>query len=125
MRQVHVPAKRHTIILNPIRFKRTEIMFAVEAADGGPVSGKIEERRKAMFGPKSTLHDLQSEHQFRVGGMVHGYRLAVIPNQDVVVTFHTRHWQPKDLFIAVALVFVGFGVLGAVLQALGLSAPPP
>ena len=81
-----------------------------EAGDGGPVSGRIEERRRGMFGHKSEFHELRSENRFRVGMMARGYALFAIPDRDTEVRFLTGHVDQRDVLKWVA---IGVGALFA------------
>lgn len=119
MRPVPVKAKHHTVILQPIGAMAKDVIFTVETGDGSPPSGKVEERRKALFGFKSTMHDLRAEHRFRIGSLTNGFRLALIPDQDVVVYFQTSHTQFKDVLKVCAIVFVGMFALTQILRLLG------
>lgn len=100
------------------------MIFTAEAAGGGAVSGKIEERRRGMFGYKSKLFDLKAENRFRIGTFTNGYKLSVIPDQDVVVGFQTSHWQVRDLLKGVAVVFGGMIALSVIINLLGVTPPP-
>jgi len=67
MKPVEARAKRRTKILHPFSVSAADVIFTAETKDGSPVSGKIEERRKSLFGYKSAIHDLKAENRFRIG----------------------------------------------------------
>jgi len=124
MKPVRARAKQHTVILHPVSGKGSDVLFSVEAIDGGAGSGKIEERRKGMFGYKSQLHDLKPENRFRIGALTNGYKLSVIPDQAVMVQFQTSHWQVKDLLKVGACVLGGMIALSFLMNLLGIEPPP-
>lgn len=124
VKPVKARAKRHTTILHPLSGSGSDVIFRAEGADGGPVSGRIEERRKGLFGHKSKLHDLKPENSFRIGTLTNGYRLSVIPDQDVTITFLTSHWQVRDLLKWAAIIFGGMIALSVVMNLLGFAPPP-
>jgi len=125
MKPIHAKAKRHTTILRPFAGNRSDVIFSVETKDGGAVSGKIEERRKKLMGYKSEIHDLKPENKFRISAISQGYRLSVIPAQDVIVHFQTKHFQLATVLKYAGIFFGGLFALGLVMQLLGVESPPP
>lgn len=125
MKPVEARAKRRTKILHPFSVSAADVIFTAETKDGSPVSGKIEERRKSLFGYKSAIHDLKAENRFRIGTFKQGFRLSVIPDQDVTITFYTSHVQVWDVLKYVAMAIAGMMALSLIMNTLGIGTQPP
>lgn len=125
MKPIQAPAKRHTRILHPLSTMAADVIFTAETQDGSAVSGKIEERRKGLFGYKSTIHDLKPENRFRIGTFTNGFRLSVIPDQDVEIQFQTSHIQVSDLLKYGAMALAGMLALSVIMNQLGIGTQPP
>lgn len=125
MKPIEARAKRRTKILHPFSVSAADVIFTAETKDGSPVSGKIEERRKSLFGYKSALHDLKAENRFRIGTFKQGFRLSVVPDQDVTIQFHTSHTQVSDVLKYVAMALAGMVALSVLMNLFGIGTRPP
>ena len=125
MKSIEAPAKRRTKILHPFSVSAADVIFTVETSDGSAVSGKIEERRKSLFGYKSAIHDLKAENRFRIGTFKQGFRLSVIPDQDVRIQFQTSHVQVSDVMKYVAMALAGMLALSFIMNQFGVGTRPP
>jgi len=125
MKSIEARAKRRTKILHPFSVTAADVVFTVETADGSAVSGKIEERRKSLFGYKSAIHDLKAENRFRIGTFKQGFRLSVIPDQDVRIQFQTSHVQVSDVLKYVAMALAGMLALSFIMNQFGVGTRPP
>jgi len=125
MKPIDARAKRRTKILQPFSVTAADVIFTAETKDGSPVSGKIEERRKSLFGYKSEIHDLKAENRFRIGTFKQGFRLSVIPDQDVTITFYTSHTEVSDMLKYVAMALAGMLALSFIMNQFGIGTRPP
>jgi hypothetical protein len=123
MKPVHCLAKRHTVILHPVKGSATDVIFSAESKDGSEPTGQIEERKKGLFGYNSVLHPLQAENRFRIGTFTNGFRLAVIADKDVTIRFKTRHTQVLDVVRYIAIGSGGLLAIGIAMNVLGIAGP--
>lgn len=86
--------------------------FRAESADGAPISGKIEITR-GMFGSTTDHQALSAQNVLTKGFWDSNYSVYVTPDQDVRVTFETRHFRGETLIWIIGAIFA-LGLLSAI-----------
>lgn len=101
--------------------------FRAEADAGGAPAGKIEVKRKGMFGFKSEFRDLRPENSITIGRLTYQNSISVVPDADTTITI-TKGVKSLGEQIRFALrigIVIGIGLIGAfVASQLGLLSAP-
>ena len=109
MKRLIAPSGERTRILHIVSdsIPQRVVFTAERPSGGGPPDGTVEVVRRRWFARKAPeTSPLSARQSFAKGFADVDYAIYVTPREDVAITFETRHFERKTLFLVLLGILV-------------------